>query len=675
MNTSFIPKISFIVVTKDRTSDLVRLIRSIVKIPFSSEVILLDQSSAGNFENNAKALLEFVKCNTSFIHISDTSKSISEARNEGIGQASGEYIAFPDDDCEYPNGCVELALDYLKNTDFISGQYIDWDGTRTYFPTKRVALRPENVFGKASTITIFMARKLARQTLFDARLGPGNPIRHGEDVDFAMRCVRNSRRAFYNPNLIVFHKVRRESIDSKESRKSKSMAEGYIYAKNSHNPRLRFKFLAKLGLSLLKADFVKAKCLAYGAKIQLSEERKPVFVESSENMSNLLYLSGAPRVSTKDSSVLAGPRAHVLGVIGAFKTSGWHVSQFIVGDNSRKSFQDENAESRLRDSKLVRAGADIVRVTFGVLNGLRASRKYKGMDLVYERFAVFQMLGYFFARKSTPWILETNGIIHLEAKNDRKSIYFSGVAKFLEKKAYKSCTYLVSVSANLKEEIARTMGIDPLKILLVPNGVDIEKFKGTAQPDRANPTVGFVGNVIAWQGLDVLLKAVAAARLRGVNYKVRIVGEGPERKNLETLAAELGLNEVVEFTGSVPWSAVPSEIEKFSLCYSGQVPLQMGKMYHSPLKIYEYMAMSRPVVASDFDDARSTVGESESGYLFSPGSVEDLTGILLKAFAECDSWPEMGQRARTHIVNHHSWTARVEYMLSEVRRLEALKHA
>jgi glycosyltransferase involved in cell wall biosynthesis len=95
--------------------------------------------------------------------------------------------------------------------------------------------------------------------------------------------------------------------------------------------------------------------------------------------------------------------------------------------------------------------------------------------------------------------------------------------------------------------------------------------------------------------------------------------------------------------------------------------LQIGKMYLSPLKLYEYMAMAKPVVASAFEDAQRVVQEGETGFLFRAGNKDDLKGALFKVYhLPRTVLPDMGRKARKEIVTNHSWTARVRKMTGDV---------
>lgn len=141
------------------------------------------------------------------------------------------------------------------------------------------------------------------------------------------------------------------------------------------------------------------------------------------------------------------------------------------------------------------------------------------------------------------------------------------------------------------------------------------------------------------------------------------------RQQWESKAEELGLLPHVKFVGQVPPDLVPQYLAGFDLGYSGQIRMQIGTMYHSPLKIYEYMAMAKPVVASAFEDAQRVIREGETGFLFQPGDKDSLKRALRKAYASRNLLPEMGRNAREEIVATHSWKARVQTTIAAVERI------
>jgi glycosyltransferase involved in cell wall biosynthesis len=377
-------------------------------------------------------------------------------------------------------------------------------------------------------------------------------------------------------------------------------------------------------------------------------------------------------VSTHPDAFLGGPRSHVLGVIQGFQASGWKVRKYIVGDqlSGRWRGQDNAAQTRSSAPRLL--FSDLLRLVLGPINARRVDREMAGVDWAYERFASFQVLGRSLHRKGIPWVLETNALMYIEAARDRRSIYLTSVARNIETRAYRDCDVLLCVTEVLRDAILQILPLDPKKVLIVPNAVDLQLF----DPAQARPvryfdglTIGYVGSLVSWQGLHVLLRALAALRDEGIEYNLVIVGDGPQRREWEQLAGSLGLMDRVRFMGKVSRPAVPGCIAGFDLGYSGQVALGAEGMYLSPLKLYEYMAMAKPVVAAAFEDARRLLGGAKTGYLFAAGDVDDLKVALRRAHAEHLLWDDMGRAARLEIRRQHSWEARVAGLIPQVEEI------
>lgn len=390
------------------------------------------------------------------------------------------------------------------------------------------------------------------------------------------------------------------------------------------------------------------------------------------------YLSGAPRVTTRMNGESGGARSHVLGVIGAYEQLGWGVKPYIYGDMIDMDTRSGSVvKGLLQETTLGRCAADLGRVVLGKRNTNRAlSAIGTEVDYVYERFSVFQSLGRAFKQQGIPWVLETQGLFYFEARHERKSIEMAALAKRLEICAYNDCDVVVAVTDTLKHLLITEAGVDPNKILVVPNGVNTEKFspKRTGGPSPGvRPVLGFVGGLLRWQGIDHLLNAVHRVQGNTVDFDVVVVGDGEERKNLEALAQQLGIADRVQFVGRVAGDEVPEWVDRFDLCFSGQLPSKLGGMYHSPLKIYEYMSMGKPVLASDFADARSVIAGKDTGFLFEPGNVQKLATALIDSFAQMDRFPKMGENARHEILRSHSWKSRVQDMQGRIDQLIAQK--
>jgi glycosyltransferase involved in cell wall biosynthesis len=344
----------------------------------------------------------------------------------------------------------------------------------------------------------------------------------------------------------------------------------------------------------------------------------------------------------------------VLGVIDGFERRGWAVSRYIVGDRMPHVVA-RDGEALVSRNRAWTLAADLARLGLRYRHSRGAWSALGGrVDWVYERFALFQALGAPFARRGIPWILETNALLAEEASQERNSVVLTDLATRLERQAYHACTMLVAISEALAGRIASEMGVPRGKILVVPNGVDVHRFDparvSTPRSARAF-TVLFVGSLVTWQGVDLLLRAAAGVP----EVHVTIAGDGPERAALEALAGDR-----VRFLGRVSPDDIPALIASADVCYSGH------SAFRSPLKLYEYMAMGRPVISSAVPDATAALVDGESGFLFQPGDVEGLTRALRAAHAARECLDVMGRRARQAAVESHSWEARVAGICASV---------
>ena len=404
----------------------------------------------------------------------------------------------------------------------------------------------------------------------------------------------------------------------------------------------------------------------------------PKPVEAASASPRLGYLSGAPRVSLRPEASLGAGRAHVQGVINAFRTLGWTVHHYIAGDRVPFSWFG-NGEGRMESSRLRRLSADWARIGLSRWSARQAWKEVGGhCDWIYERLGAFQALGRPFARAGIPWIVESNAPLHLEAAVDRRSIAMQGWARRAEFSVYREADVIVTVSNALKEILTGFPDVDPDKVLVVPNGVDVTRFNpALVSSDRFfdGPTIGFVGTLYSWQGVEMLLECVAELRrTEGVAWSVVIAGEGPRYLACREAAARLGLgDDVVRFLGQVPWVLVPSVIAGVDLGYSGQTRFHGGVMYHSPLKIYEYMAMGKPVLASAYEDAGRTIVHGNTGYFFAGEDHVSLTSALRDAWVGRASLLAMGHRARDHVVSTCTWEHRVRTMIPRIREVLAAR--
>jgi glycosyltransferase involved in cell wall biosynthesis len=226
----------------------------------------------------------------------------------------------------------------------------------------------------------------------------------------------------------------------------------------------------------------------------------------------------------------------------------------------------------------------------------------------------------------------------------------------LERLAVRVADRVVVTAAAAGEYLVREHGVDPARVRVVPNAIDVARFAPDPAAARAKGCVVFVGRLAADKNLGALVEAVA--RVPGA--WLRLVGDGPERAALEAAARRTGAQ--VEFTGTVSNDAVPALLNTAALFalpshYEGQ-----------PKALLEAMACGLPVVGADVPGTREAVRHGETGWLCAPHA-ESLADALRSLLDDDALRERLGRQARAIVERQHSVPAVVERELAVIREL------
>jgi glycosyltransferase involved in cell wall biosynthesis len=184
--------------------------------------------------------------------------------------------------------------------------------------------------------------------------------------------------------------------------------------------------------------------------------------------------------------------------------------------------------------------------------------------------------------------------------------------------------------------------------------------------DPSKPCVGFVGRLYSFQGVDYLIKAAPYVLEKMPHTMFLIVGDGAERENLEKLAESEDVADRFLFFGEVPFQKVPDFIGACDVCLALKRPLRSG---YSPLKLYEYMACGRPVVASNLDGFE-ILSEHEAGCLVEPTDFQGTARQIVDLLKDEELQKRMGINGRK-TSSDFSWETaarKVERMCQELVR-------
>ena len=283
-------------------------------------------------------------------------------------------------------------------------------------------------------------------------------------------------------------------------------------------------------------------------------------------------------------------------------------------------------------------------------------------DMVYERYSLWSFAAMEYANgQALPGILEVNAPLIEEQARHRRLIN-RGIAEQTAQRAFSAASALIAVS----EEVANHLNTYPQthgRVHVIGNGVNPARFQFTPPSQSSEAfTIGFVGTLKPWHGLENLIEAFVRVHHYHPGTRLLIVGDGPERNNLETTLRIHGLEHAVHFTGAVAPDQIPGLLTTMDVAVA---PYPDSKdFYFSPLKVLEYMAAGLPVVASRIGQIASLIQDGRNGLLCPPGEPAALGRALEKLMADPALRRTLGNAARRTVVQAHSWHTVTQRILS-----------
>lgn len=253
-------------------------------------------------------------------------------------------------------------------------------------------------------------------------------------------------------------------------------------------------------------------------------------------------------------------------------------------------------------------------------------------DMIYERYSLWSAAGCRAARRlSVPVVTEINAPLLLEQAAYR-TLVCEQEARAIEAEVLAGSHALAAVSRQVGRYLTKA-GAEPSRVHVIGNAVDTGRFHPgvppTALPGVAPDAfvVGFTGSLKMWHGVDTLLQAFRELRDRDSRAHLLICGDGPKRGWIDGFVAGAGLEDAVTMAGWVDHAALPGLIARMDVATAPYPAAE--DHYFSPLKLYEYLALGRPVLASDIGQTAELLRGSEAALLVPPGDAGALARGLL----------------------------------------------
>ena len=315
---------------------------------------------------------------------------------------------------------------------------------------------------------------------------------------------------------------------------------------------------------------------------------------------------------------------HIQEICKAFNRLGWQVNKVaLVDDEAVGKESREGAGFRFVAIlpaflyEFLELGYNLVGI-WRLWMAVRVSKP----RFIYERYSIFNVTGAIVSMMTgVPLILEVNAPLARE-KKEFGTLFLQRFAQQLETWVINRSFRTIAVTSVLRSMLIEK-GAIPNKVVVVPNGVNLEDFHhstpAVVDSEDSPLTIGFVGWFRSWHGLKELIEALAADYLKTGSLRLLLVGDGPARGDIEKTIARLGVGGGVEITGAVTREEVIRYLSEID------VALQPASTeYASPMKLIEYMAAGKAIVAVDQENIRELLEHEKNALLFPSGDWNDL---------------------------------------------------
>lgn len=331
------------------------------------------------------------------------------------------------------------------------------------------------------------------------------------------------------------------------------------------------------------------------------------------------------RIASKD-----GQNVHVEEIIRALRAMGHEVFVVAPSMHDDSEFGHEGGWVARLKAALPKAAYELLEMAYSFHAYRRLAKAIKDFkpDAIYERYNLFLFAGIWAKKRyKLPLLLEVNAPIAEErAKYD--GMAFKKLALRAQAYVWRSADVCMPVTKVLAGYLERA-GVPKNRIEVIHNGINETQFPSIPDSAAAKARLGFAGRTVlgftgfvrSWHGLDNIIRWMASEGRGDVH--LLIVGEGPARAELELLSQQFGLADRVTFTGLVDRNRVPELVAAFDIALQPAVV-----DYASPLKLFEYLALGRAVVAPNKANLMEILRDGENALLFDHTQLRALETAL-----------------------------------------------
>jgi glycosyltransferase involved in cell wall biosynthesis len=349
-----------------------------------------------------------------------------------------------------------------------------------------------------------------------------------------------------------------------------------------------------------------------------------------------------------------GQHVHISELINALRNLGHEVMVVAPAAMERAKFGADAGTVAMLKRYVPRFAYELMEFGYSLIAYHRLSRAVQTFrpDCLYERYNLFLPAGVWLKKNfGLPMLLEVNAPLY-EERDKYGGISLRRLAGWSQRYVWRGADFVLPVTAVLADMVLAA-GVPKERIAVIPNGIDQERFGNNSLSIEDAKSklglghrlvLGFTGFVREWHGLDRVVDLIAD-RADGAGLHLLIVGDGPARESLQARARHRGIADRVTVTGIVDRDQVPDYVAAFDIALQPSVV-----PYASPLKLFEYLAMGRAIVAPESPNIAEVLTDGENAVLFDPDQADGMLRAIERICNDGELRRRVADGARSAIV-------------------------
>jgi glycosyltransferase involved in cell wall biosynthesis len=360
-----------------------------------------------------------------------------------------------------------------------------------------------------------------------------------------------------------------------------------------------------------------------------------------------------------------GPYFHAIGFTTAFSKLVDKLIVIGLKDTDKRLNYNRPRALRLLKKLQPHISWDIKLI---LKNALRIPREYaivkrEKPSTIILRYELYTFSAAVLARSlRIPLLIEANGSPAYECDKFGSPGNYH-LARFFEKRILGSANAINSVSKEVKDFFVNASGIADEKIHINPNGVDLNKFRPRLTKVAKRElgfnnrfVVGFIGNFSPWHDVTTLIEAAKIVVRKNKNVCFAIVGDGRHRMDMIRLVTKYDLTDFFKFVGRISHDHIPSYIAAMDVATALSLPTYGDKFHGSPIKMFEYMAMKRAIIATRIGQLEEIIEDGFNGFLVDQQNEEAVACKIITLADNKYLRTKLGENAYNTIVEKgYTW--------------------